>query len=107
MFRHVAMWKFEDEDTPGVNRENAIHIKAGFEELAYEVHGILKIDVCIDPVRPTDHSADIFLECLFEDRDAFQDFLEHPRRLALLKLVNSCTEARLCMDFEAEEPELI
>lgn len=107
MFRHVALWKFDDESTPGRNRENAIKIKAGLEELAYELHGIQQIDVSIDPARVPTCNADILLECVFENRDAYRAYLEHPRHLAVRRLIDSCTEEFLCMDFEAEEPELL
>lgn len=105
MFRHVAMWRFDEDDAPGLRRENAIKIKAGLEELAYEVHGITEIDVWIDPLRATGSNADIFLECVFEDREAYEDFLEHPRLKAAMKLIEACTEERLSMDFEVDAGE--
>lgn len=104
MFRHVVLWKFPEDSAPSRNRENAIKIKAGLEELVYEVHGILKIEVYIDPVRGTTSVADIFMDSVFEDRDAFDDYLSHPRHLAVKELVDSCVEERLSMDF-MEEPE--
>ena len=107
MLKHVAMWKFADDSTPGLNRENAIKIKAGLEELAYEVHGLLEIDVQIDPVRAADGNADILLECLFEDREAYHGYLENPRLRAIDKLLEACTEECLRMDFEPEETELM
>lgn len=105
MFRHVIMWKFADEDDPGQNRANAI--KAGLEELVYEVHGLDSIDVHIDPVRTTVSDADILLDSRFESREAFENYLVHPRHQAVKTLIDSCTEERLCMDFEEEEPELM
>lgn len=107
MFRHVAMWRFDEDAAPGLNRENAIKIKAGLEELAYEVHGITEIDVWIDPARGAGSTADILLECVFEDREAYDEYLEHPRLKAVLKLIESSTEECLSMEFEVDagEPE--
>ena len=107
MFRHVVMWKFDDEHTPGQLRENAIKIKAGLEELAYEVHGLVSIDVHIDPVRGGNSDADVMLDSCFENRDAFHAYLEHPRHKAVEKLIDACAEESLCMDFEDEEDDRI
>ena len=107
MLRHVTMWKFADDDDPGENRANAITIKAGLEELAYEVHGLVSIDVYIDPARTTVSNADILLDSRFESREAFESYLVHPRHLAVKKLIDACTEEKLCMDFEEEEAELM
>ncbi len=110
MFRHAAMWRFNDEFTPGQLREDAIKIKAGLEELAYEVHGVISIDVHIDPVRAggaeeEGDRADIMVDCCFEHRAAFRAYLEHPRHKAMEKLIESCTVGCLAMDFEDEEEE--
>lgn len=102
MFRHIAMWRFEDDDDPVLNRENAIKIKAGLEELVYEVHGLVLLDVHIDPAKTGTANADIFMESMFENRDAYKAYLEHPRRKAVAELIESCTEEFLCMDFEAD-----
>jgi hypothetical protein len=102
------MWRFNDEFTPGQLRENAIKIKAGLEELAYEVHGVVSIDVHIDPVRSGDGGeadADIMADSCFEHRDAYGDYLEHPRHKAMEKLIEACAEQCLCMDFEDREEE--
>ena len=104
MFRHVVLWRFEDEDDSARNREHAIQIKAGLEELVYEVHGVRKIDVHIDPVRSGDAGADMFMDSLFENRAAYLAFLESPRYVAMRKLLDSCVGERLDMDFE-EDPE--
>lgn len=100
MFKHVALWKFSDDDNPVENRKNAIKIKALFEELVYEVHGLNDLNVHIDAVRWGMANADIFMEGVFESRDAYRNFLEHPRRLAVTELLESCTEDFLCMDIE-------
>jgi hypothetical protein len=111
MFRHLAMWKFNDETSAGKLREDAIKIKAGLEELAYEVHGVLSIDVCIDPVRDAEDDegdgcgADITADCLFDHREAYRAYLEHPRHKAVEKLIDACTEKCLFMDFEEEDGE--
>ncbi len=107
MFRHVAMWKFNDEFTPGQLRENAIKIKAGLEELAYEVHGVVSIDVHIDPLRGGDdeEEADIIVDSCFEHRDAYEDYLEHPRHKAMEKLVEACAGESLRMNFEDAEED--
>lgn len=102
MFRHVAMWRFSDEFTPGQLRESAIKIKAGLEELSYEVHGVLSIDVHIDPVND---DADIMVDSSFDSREAFRAYLGHPRHKAMEKLIEACTEDCLSMDFEDEEEE--
>ncbi len=108
MYRHVVLWKFDEGHTPGQLRENAIKIKAGLEELAYEVHGVASIDVRIDPVRDGGgDGADIMLESCFETRDAFRDYLRHPRHRAVEKLLDGCTRECLHLDFEEENDELI
>ena len=107
MFRHVAMWQFEEDSPEGLNREHAIKIKAGLEELVYEVHGIQQIEVYIDPIRVPTCNADILLECVFENRAAYHAYLEHPRHLAVRELIDSCTANFMCMDFDAAEPELM
>ncbi len=107
MFRHVAMWKFHDEFTPGQLRENAIKIKAGLEELAYEVHGVVSIDVYIDPVRggEDEDGADIMVDSCFERRAAYEDCLKHPRHRAMEKLLEACAGETLSMSFEDEEED--
>lgn len=106
MFRHVALWKFADGDSPGLNRQNAIKIKALLEELVYEVHGLVRLDVYIDAVHSDLAKADIYMESVFESREAFRNYLEHPRRQAAAELIEDCTDEFLCMDFEEEEIEI-
>ena len=105
MFKHVAMWEFEDDDDPLLNRENAIKIKAGLEELVYEVHGLKAIDVHIDRAKTPTANADILMESVFDNRDAYHAFIEHPRRKDVARLIESCTGKFLCMDFEVPQDE--
>lgn len=107
MFRHVALWKFAEDSEPGRIRELAITAKAGLEELPYEVHGLLTLDVHIDPAHTPTSDADVFMEAVFEDRDAYKDYLDNPRRKAILDVIMEVAEERLCMDFEEEETELL
>jgi hypothetical protein len=91
------MWKFEDDCDPGLNRQSAIKIKAGLEELAYIVHGVARIDVCIDPL-PVTSDADIALDAAFETREALEAFLDHEATRALDDMIKSCTDERMCTD---------
>ena len=103
MFRHVALWKFAD-DEPGPNREHAIKVKTALEETAYEIHGLVRVDVHIDAVKTSASNADIFMECVFEDRDAFRSFLDSSRYKAVKELLDDVVGERLAMDFE-DAPE--
>ncbi len=102
MFRHVAMWTFEDDDDPSQNRQDAIKIKAGLEELVYEIHGLQRLDVHIDPAGTPTGTADMMMECEFENSEAYRAFLENPRRKAMFALVEATAGEYLCMDFEEE-----
>ena len=94
------MWKFDEDSDAVLNRENAIKIKAGFEELAYLLHGVTAIEVHIDPLKTSVGNADILLYAVFESRSAFEEFLRDPRRKSLKEFAEECTSDMLCMDFK-------
>ena len=103
MFRHIVMWKFADDSDPGLNRENAIKIKTALEEFEFLVHGAVKIEVHIDPLRLPSSDADILLDSVFESHEAYEAYRDHPNFRLVLELVESCTEERLGMDFKMED----
>lgn len=100
MLKHIAMWKMSDDEEEAVMWENAIAIKTGFEELRYEVEGVVSLEVHITPENPREEDADICLEAVFVSKDAFRAYLLHPRHILLDKFVKGCTDSTMRMEFE-------
>ncbi|MCC8180973.1 MAG: Dabb family protein [Planctomycetes bacterium] len=100
MLKHIVLWRYADDLDEAENRENAIKIKAGVEELRYEVDGVVALDVHIQPLAMPGGSADMCLEGIFASRDAFRAFLAHPRYIRMREFIGDCTQDRMCMDFE-------
>ena len=98
------MWKFEDDSNPNENRMKAIEIKAGLEELLYLVEGIVSLEVHIDSVPWSDSTGDIFVDCLFESREALEAYQNHAEHVKLKEYLKSCELSSLCMDFETHSP---
>ncbi len=98
MIRHVVMWNYDDECSPVENRENAIKIKSGLEDLRYAVEGVVSLNVYIDPLDSS--NADIMLDSLFVDAEALAAYQEHPKHQRLAAFLRDCTTNRMCLDYE-------
>lgn len=91
------MWNYHEDCTDEENRENAIKIKSGLEDLRYAVEGVVSINVIIKPLASS--NADIMLDSVFADVQALEAYQNHPSHKRLAAFIRESTQNRMCMDF--------
>ena len=97
MLRHIVIWDYNSKFSKQENQENAIQIKEGLEYLKNCIDGIVDIKVNINPLNSS--TGDIILNCLFENKEAFQIYQNHPKHLQIASFVKASTQNRRAMDY--------
>ena len=99
MVRHVILWKMKADLTNEESNRVKSDIKRELEALKGVIPGLLEIFVGTDPLETS--NADLFLDSLFEDRDALAVYADHPAHVKIKDdLVVPNVQERMCMDFE-------
>ncbi len=91
------MWNYNEEFTPEQNRENAVKIKSGLEDMRYAMDGIVSLQVLIEPLKSSSN-ADIVLCAVFEDMDAYETYKMHPIHVRLREFIYEYLDRRMCFD---------
>ena len=99
MFKHIVLWKLQENAGGRSRGENARLIKERFEELANMLDGLRQLEVGIDVLHTPD-SADIVLYTEFESRAAYEAYYEHPAHKALASFIKDVRVDRRVIDYE-------
>lgn len=99
MFKHIVMWKLKDDTFNNDWKYNAAKIKHDLELLSDIDPGILKIEVGIDMLR-TNQSYDVVLVSEFADKEAFNQYANHPKHLDVVKFIKEVVISRIAVDYE-------
>lgn len=98
MVRHIVAWNFREEFTDEENKKHAEEIKRELENLKNLIDGIVSIQVYTDAFFSSD--ADILLDSVFVDEDAYKTYQSHPEHVKVgTNVVRPRTCNRKCFDF--------
>lgn len=98
MVRHIVAWNFRDEFSDNENEEYAQEIKKELENLKNLIDGIVSIEVLYKPMFSSE--ADIMLDSVFVDEDAYKTYQTHPEHVRVgTYVVRPRTCNRKCFDF--------
>lgn len=99
MVKHVILWQLKDELSAEEKEEVKKGIKAGLEDLAGKIPGLVDIHVQIDGLASS--NVDVMLDSSFEDEDSLKGYAIHPDHVAVADgKVRPYTKTRACMDYE-------
>lgn len=99
MVKHVILWQLKDELSAEEKAEVKKGIKAGLEDLAGKIPGLVDIHVQIDGLASS--NVDVMLDSSFEDEDSLKGYAVHPDHVAVADgKVRPYTKTRACMDYE-------
>jgi hypothetical protein len=99
MFKHIVIWKLQDEAGGRTKAENAALIKERFEEMANMLDGLQHLEVGID-VLHTEASADVVLYMEFDSKAAHDAYQEHPAHKSLASFIGGVRLTRQVIDYE-------
>lgn len=98
MLRHIVAWDFREEFSDEECRVYGAEIKKELENLKNLIDGIVSIEVLTDPLFSSD--ADILLDSVFEDEEAYKIYKEHPEHVRVgTNVVRPRTCNRKCFDY--------
>ncbi|HHT88557.1 MAG TPA: Dabb family protein [Clostridiales bacterium] len=98
MVRHIVAWDFREEYSDDEQKMYGDKIKRELENLKNLIEGIVSIEVLTKAMFSSD--ADILLDCIFEDEEAYKVYQSHPehQRVATY-VVRPRTCNRKCFDY--------
>jgi hypothetical protein len=99
MFKHVVMWKLEDNALGNNKLANAKLIKEELEALKDVLDGILTLEVGIDCYQ-TEQSFDVVLISEFENEDYFKQYAVHPKHQEVVKFIKQVVTNRIAVDYK-------
>ena len=99
MVKHIILWQLKDE-IQGEEKETVkAGIKAGLEELAGQIPGLIDIKVQTEGLASS--NVDVMLDSTFVDENALKTYAGHPAHVKVAdNNVRPFTKTRACMDFE-------
>lgn len=101
MIRHIVTWDFREEFTDDESRVYGEEIKKELENLKNLIDGIVSIEVLTDAMFSSD--ADILLDTVFVDEDAYKAYQTHPEHERVgTYVVRPKTCNRKCFDYYFE-----
>jgi|LSQX01.1.fsa_nt_gb heme-degrading monooxygenase HmoA len=104
MIKHIVAWNFREEFTEEENKVYGEEIKRELEALKDTIDGIISIKVLTKAMFSSD--ADILLDCVFVDEDAYQAYITHPEHVRVgTYVVRPKTCNRKCFDYYFDEGE--
>lgn len=95
MLKHVVMWKLKPENRAA----NAQQMKQMLEAMAGKVSGLRSIEVGVNGI-PGAGTCDVVLYSVFDDKQALNEYNEHPDHLAIKDFVKNIRETRYQVDYE-------
>jgi len=99
MLKHIVMWKLKPF-AEGVSKSvNTLKMKNMLEALQEKIDCIKNIEVGID-ISKTDSSYDIALHSEFLNKQALQEYLNHPDHVLVAEFVGKVRENRIVVDYE-------
>ena len=100
MVKHVILWQLKEE-LLGEDKESVkAGIKAGLEDLAGQIPGLIDIKVQTECLASS--NSDVMLDSTFVDEGALKTYATHPAHVKVAdNQVRPFTKTRACIDFEA------
>ncbi len=99
MLRYIVMWKLKKNAEGASRAENIVKLKTKLETCRSIVKGQGHFEVgTATPGHECTY--DVVLVSDFNDKAALQDYLDHPKHLALKEFIGTIREDRQCMDYE-------
>ncbi|TAH75036.1 MAG: Dabb family protein [Anaerolineaceae bacterium] len=98
MVRHIVAWDFREEFSDDENKMYGEEIKKELENLKNLIDGIVSIEVLTNAMFSSD--ADILLDSVFADEDAYKAYQTHPEHVRVgTYVVRPRTCNRKCFDY--------
>ncbi len=98
MIRHIVAWDFREEFTDDESKIYGEEIKKELENLKNLIDGIVSIKVLNNAMFSSD--ADILLDSIFVDEDAYKAYQTHPEHVRVgTYVVRPRTCNRKCFDY--------
>lgn len=101
MIRHIVAWDFREEFTDDEGKVYGEEIKKELEKLKDLIDGVVSIEVMTNAMFSSD--ADILLDSVFVDEDAYKAYQTHPEHERVgTYVVRPRTCNRRCFDYYFE-----
>ena len=98
MFKHVVMWKLNDDGLGSEKVENAEAVKSSLERLPSLIPQIKSYEVGIN-LQDADRTFDVVLLSEFSDQTSFELYRSHPEHLKVVEVIRELTSEARFVDF--------
>lgn len=100
MLRHIVMFKFKPEADGYTARENAARTADMLRALQGVIPTLKASEVHLGAEYADSTNCDLVLISDFENFEALQEYIVHPRHKAVGEFMRPLRESRSCVDFE-------
>lgn len=101
MFKHVVMWKADENASGRTKMENAEAVKSSLERLPSLIPQIESYEVGIN-LQAGDRSFDVVLISEFRDQKNFEIYRSHPEHVKAVETIREVTSKARFVDFLTE-----
>ena len=94
MFRHVVLYRIKED-----RKKDIPQLIANFNGMKGQIPGLISLETGAD-VLGSERSYDLSLLMLFENREAFENYLKHPAHLPVKAYMGGAKESSVSCDFD-------
>ena len=101
MFKHIVMWKLNEDTSDQSKKDSAELIKLALEQLPPLIPQIDSYEVGIN-LQDGDRTFDIVLMSEFKNRNDFEIYRSHPEHIKAVKTIRELSQKAHFVDFISE-----
>ena len=102
MFKHIVMWKLNEDTSDQSKKESAEVIKSALEQLPPLISQIVSYEVGIN-LQDGDRTFDIVLISEFNNQNDFEIYRTHPDHIKAVETIRDLSQKAHFVDFISEQ----
>ena len=101
MFKHIVMWKLNDDTSDNSKKDSAEQIKSALEQLPPLISQIVSYEVGLN-LQDGDRTFDIVLISEFNNQNDFEIYRTHPDHIKAVEIIRELSQKAHFVDFISE-----
>ena len=102
MFKHIVMWKLNEDTSDQTKKESAEVIKSALQQLPSLISEIVSYEVGIN-LQDGDRTFDIVLMSEFKNQNDFEIYRTHPDHIKAVEIISELSQKAHFVDFISEQ----
>lgn len=101
MFKHIVMWKLNEDTSDQSKKDSAELIKSALEQLPSLISEIVSYEIGIN-LQDGERTFDIVLISEFKNRNDFEIYRTHPEHIKAVEIIRELSQKTHFVDFISE-----